>query len=466
MCWIKKLPPVKTLFPRKLSWKLTLIYVVLFSGVIIALNIGTLFGVRFFLIKQIKQQVQDSTENTLHSISEEGWNPNDDGWLAETYSHPEMSISIADSSGHKLHSSKELPAGLPAPTRWIGEIQVYELQDLHVVIQNSRIVLNGQLHGYLQVSYNMRTEYHFMKLLILVMAVADALGVLFSMWVGAFISRHALRPIDSITKAAKKISGSDLAGRVEVGRADDELTRLALTFNEMIERLQRSFEKQNRFVSDASHELRTPIAVIQGYADMIIRWGKNDPEVLKESVIAIEKETENMKALVERLLFLARNDQAEMRMKMEPFNLYAVLLEVAEENRMAFHRSISIRIAESITLTADRALIKQMLRALTDNAVKYTPIDGAITIEAMKKGNGVTIVVQDSGIGIPAKDLPHVFDRFYRVDKARSRERGGTGLGLSIVQRIVEAHHGTIQIESKPGQGTAICIFIPDKIET
>lgn len=466
MSWTKSMTFLKRIWPRKLSLKLTLIYAGLFSGVLIALNAGILFGVRYFLIQQIRGQVRASSENTLHAISENGWGLNDTELMAESYSQPGIGIRLADTSGRTIRVSSGLPAGLPAPSKQTGTVQVMEIRNRHLVIENSRVEINGRFYGYLQMAYDMRTEYRFMKLLSVVMAVVDAVGILLSMWIGSFISRRALRPIDAVTTAAKTISGSDLSGRVEVGRGNDELARLALTFNEMIERLQDAFDRQKRFVSDASHELRTPIAIIRGYADMIGRWGKDDPEVLRESVAAIGKETDGMESLVERLLFLACSDNGGPQMSMETFDLYTILTELAEENQLAFHRTIHIKIQENLRLTADRALIKQMLRALTDNAVKYTPADGTITVEAGKEAGGIVLIVRDTGVGIPAEDLPHVFDRFYRVDKARSREYGGTGLGLSIVRRIVDAHHGIIRIESAPGKGTAIRIVLPKEAST
>lgn len=180
----------------------------------------------------------------------------------------------------------------------------------------------------------------------------------------------------------------EVTRRVTVGEADDELSRLAQTFNHMIERLQCAFERQKRFVSDASHELRTPIAVIQGYADLIQRWGKNDPDVLCEAVDSIKSETESMKALVERLLFLARSSDGTMQLQLECFHLWNVLQEVAEETQFVFGRSIDMQMPETLMLTADRALIKQMLRALADNAMKYMPENGSVSMGGVQVTEG------------------------------------------------------------------------------
>lgn len=463
MFWIKKRLFPKWLRPRSLSWKLTLVYAALFSLVLLALNAGILFGVRYFLIRQIRLQVQSSTQTELAHIGEREWDTSDAELPAELRAYPSTGVLLADASGRVLRTAGSLSGNLPAPTGQIGVVQVLETHGQHIVLENSRVAQDGQLLGYLQVVYNMQAEYRFLKLLFAVMAVADAVGILFSMAAGAFISRRALRPIDAIATAAGNISASDLTGRVRVGGADDELSRLARVFNEMIERLQRAFERQRRFVSDASHELRTPIAVIQGYADLIGRWGKNDPAVLDEATRAIESETEGMKGLVERLLLLARSDDGSLRLRPEPFDLRGVMREVAAETRLAFHRAVEVRACGPVMLTADRALVKQMLRALTDNAVKYTPADGSVAIEAEKSAEGVVLAVRDTGAGIPPADLPHVFDRFYRVEKARSRAQGGAGLGLSIVRSIVDAHRGQIRMESAPGRGTTVRIVLPER---
>ncbi|MFT8888873.1 MAG: ATP-binding protein [Ethanoligenens sp.] len=461
MYWMQKNPILKRLWPRRLSWKLTLIYATLFSGVLIALNAGILFGLRYYLIRQIRTQVQANVQTTLSSLEKTEWNDAEINLPAELEAYPETGAKFVSADGTIIRTEGTLPSSLPDPTEKLGQIQVLEHQDTHTVVENVIVVRDRGILGYLQVVYNMRAEYRFLKLLFVLMAVADTAGILISMAAGAFISRRALRPIDAMTSAAQTISGSDLTKRVPVGEADDELSRLAETFNEMIGRLESAFERQKQFVSDASHELRTPIAVIQGYADLIERWGKDNPKVLHEAVEAIGGETESMKALVERLLFLARNDNGSFQLRLEFFDMRTVFQEVADEAQVAFRRSVDIQESTPIMLMADRALVKQMLRALTDNAVKYTPTDGNVYIEATKTEDGVSLAVRDTGVGIPPEDLTHVFDRFYRVDKARSRMQGGSGLGLAIVRSIAEAHHGTVQIESVPGHGTTVRILFP-----
>lgn len=466
MSWRIKKQMLERLLPRKISWKLTLYYAFIFSAVLITLNAGTLLGVRFFLIKQAKSQVEGSSLTTMHMITEpeDHVDLSDPDLLSEAHSNSEINIGIFDLSGKTINTSGKFGIDKSSATSQIGTLQVIELGDSHFVVKNDFIIVQGKKVAYLQVTYDMHKEYIFITLLFMLLATADSIGIVISVLVGFLISKRILKPIDKITRAAKLISIRDLKNRIDVGQGDDELSRLAITFNEMIGRLQQSFEKQNRFVSDASHELRTPISIIQGYSEIIDRWGKNDPKVLDESIAAISNETESMTSLIERLLFLARGDSDSIKLQKENIDLGSVIEQVVIESRLiAPSHNIECKVNGKIKFYADKKLLKQMLRALIDNSIKFTPEEGSIEIDAFATQNHVLIAVKDTGIGITDDNLPHIFDRFYRVDKARSKENGGSGLGLSIVKWIVEAHQGTVNIESKQNKGTTVNIQLPTK---
>lgn len=455
---------LKRLKLRKISWKITILYALIFSAILILLNAGTLFGVRFYLIQQAKSQVESISKTILSHTSEpeEKSDLYDPEFISSNTANAEIYIRVTDTKGKTINSSGRFPVNQLSAATQLGKLQVFEASGNHFVIRNDCIVVNGKTFAYLQVVYDMHREYAFVKLLFIFTAVADSLGVIFSILAGYLISKRILKPIDKMTKTAKEISIADLNRRIEVGRTDDELSRLAVTFNDMIDRLQQSFERQNRFVSDASHELRTPISIIQGYAGLIDRWGKDERSVLEESITAIRKETENMTVLIERLLFLARGDSESIKLQKEEMDLGPFIEEVIYESRLiAPEHHINGKVDGKISIKADRKLIKQMLRALMDNGIKYTPEGGSVKIHAAKKQNKIEITVVDSGIGIPEEDLPHIFERFYRVDKSRSREEGGSGLGLSIVKWIVEIHLGTIHVNSEQGKGTMITIALP-----
>lgn len=465
MFWTTKLRVLKKLVPRKLSWKLTLIYAALFSAVLILLNAGTLFGIRYYMSNQAKSQVRSSTANTLNFIqtSKGTIHLSDSKYLSEAATVPEIDIVISDTSGQQISSSETSSDPVFDSQAGIGQIRSVETDNRHFMIENSKIsAANGRFIGFLQVTYEMDSEYRFIRLLFIFLAFADALGIAFSLLAGLILSRRALKPIDSMIRTARQISGNDLSRRVEVGAADDELSRLAVTFNEMLERLQKSFEKESRFVSDASHELRTPIAIIKGYADLLAQWAKNDPQVLDESVSAIRSEANEMTRLTEQLLFLARGDSGKLKLQKEDFPAAGLLREIIEESSLiAPKHNFIYQAPEALMLHADRKLLKQVLRALVDNAVKYTPENGSIELDALTNEKGILLRVTDTGIGIPAKEQPKLFDRFYRVDKDRSKEKGGSGLGLSIVKWIVDAHEGSVTVKSEKGKGTSFTIRLP-----
>lgn len=280
---------------------------------------------------------------------------------------------------------------------------------------------------------------------------------------GGVLIRRMLKPVYDMTKTARSITASDLSTRIDTVDSHDEFRELAETFNGMLDRIQESYEKQNRFVSDASHELRTPLSVVSGYANLLRRWGSGNPDVLDESVQKIIEETGNMQQLVDRLLFLARADRKTQHVRFERFSVTEMMKEILEETRMIDedHR-LTERIEEGVFLTADHALLKQALRAIVDNSIKYTPRGGDITISCRERGGRVELEVADTGIGISEKDLPHIFDRFYKADEARTRGKGSSGLGLSIAKWIVERHRGEIRVESKPGQGTRFTVCLPN----
>jgi two-component system, OmpR family, sensor histidine kinase ArlS len=281
--------------------------------------------------------------------------------------------------------------------------------------------------------------------------------------IGGFLIRKMLRPVYDMTRTVRSITANDLSTRIDTVNSHDEFRELAETFNEMLDRIQDSYEKQNRFVSDASHELRTPLSVCKRlYANLLRRWGSKDPDVLAESVDKIIEETDNMQQLVERLLFLTRADRKTQNVHFEEVNLTEMMREIMEDTRMIDEEHIiSEEIQDHVFLTADRALLKQAVRAMIDNSIKYTPPGGTISVSCRRLDDHAELKVSDTGIGIAQKDLPYIFDRFYKADAARTRGKGSTGLGLSIAKWIVERHGGTIRVESQPGCGTTFTVCLP-----
>ncbi len=276
------------------------------------------------------------------------------------------------------------------------------------------------------------------------------------------LDKSVLRPIRDITDMAATLSASNLSNRINIAGTKNELKDLAVVINSMLDRIERSYNSQKQFVSDASHELRTPIAVIQGYVSMLNRWGKDDKTVLEEGITAIAQETESMKGLVESLLFLARHDKKTLMMEMEEFDPCEVVSEVHREAAMVSPGyTFLLKPLEHCRIQADKGMVKQVMRILCDNAVKYTPAGGTITLGVEAWNGGCTLLCSDNGSGIAPEDLPKIFERFYRSDSARKAESGGHGLGLSIARIIVVAHGGKIRVRSKPGAGATFAITLP-----
>ena len=267
---------------------------------------------------------------------------------------------------------------------------------------------------------------------------------------------------------AGRLDGIDarrLDTRIQIDDLQEELKNVAVAINGMLDRINDSYAAQARFVSDASHELRTPISVIQGYANLLDRWGKDDEKTLTESVSAIKDEAGNMKDLVEQLLFLARGDSNRISLDKEQIQVSGLIEEVVGEMRMLDNGHEFKVSGSDVMVTADRALLKQALRILVDNAIKYTDSDGEITISAIADGESARISVSDNGIGINPEILPYVFNRFVRADESRTRATGGAGLGLSIAQWIATRHSGHIEVISREDIGTRMTLVLPAYIE-
>lgn len=281
---------------------------------------------------------------------------------------------------------------------------------------------------------------------------------------GNKLAHGLLRPIQEMTSKVKEINVTSL-DRLDTNLAKDELKELAITCNEMLDRLEAYMNQQKQFVSDASHELRTPIAIIQGYTDMLERWGKDDPAILDESINSLSQETANMKNLLEKLLFLSRSDKGTLKVDRVTFNLSKLCEEVLKETTFIDdEHELKSKIMPDVYLYGDQGLIKELIRILIDNALKYTPEGGVITLSCVISKQDIILSIKDNGIGIPKQHIPHLFERFYRVDEARNKDTGGTGLGLAIAHKIVQSHEAQISVASEINHGSEFIIFFPNNL--
>lgn len=322
--------------------------------------------------------------------------------------------------------------------------------------------------------------YNLRKIIIIV-GMVEGIFLLEEIIFGTARVRKILKPLNEIAETAERLSNmvfdeekfhsledaiskiSPVASDERIHIGDSEFKGLEDAINKLLDRMRDSYRQQARFVSDASHELRTPISVIQGYANMLDRWGKSDESVLDESITAIKSESENMKNLVEQLLFLARGINGKTQLTIEEFSLSNMINEVVEESKMIDDKHVYTYInLEEVNVYGDVGLLKQTARILVENAAKYTETGEKIVLKTGRNSKGESYFsVQDNGIGIDTEDIPHIFERFFRADTARVRKDGGTGLGLSIAKWIIDNHNGYFSVVSRKEIGTRITVYLP-----
>lgn len=282
---------------------------------------------------------------------------------------------------------------------------------------------------------------------------------------GYFLAARALSPIDTITRTARRISAEDLSARLNLPATDDEVGRLAETFDAMLARLDGAFQRERQFTADASHELRTPLAAMQAILN-VIREERRSPEDYEQALDDLTEETNRLHALTEDLLHLARGENRQIAI-LQNVDLTILLQDIGDSLRpLAESKGLALdfAVSDGLTLSGDSDALIRLFVNLLDNAIKYTP-QGRISLTAVQESGGtVKITIMDTGVGIADEHLPHIFERFYRVD--RSRSSGGSGLGLAIASEIVQAHGGTIEVSSRVGEGTTFILRFPDRMKS
>jgi heavy metal sensor kinase len=450
----------------------------LFSAIFFALScIVFLLAFRFLVQQQydhlvdtlalfgntIKEEFQE--ESFQEEDSEDGEIRAKPDLLHDLSTDSNLSVYLYNREGTLVGSTVNfsLPNRLLQTGKHAPELIVYDQTML--LRASSTLSDHGTDLGLLILVYRMSSETGFLKLLGFLLLGANLLGALIALLASLAASRRMLAPIGQMITAANQIDRATLDERLAVPEPDDELKSLALTLNRMLDRVSAAYHQQGRFVADVSHELRTPLAIMQGNVDLLSRWGMEDKAVREDSIDALAKQTAYMNRLVENLLFLARSDNAKFLLEKTTFSVGALFSELLEEQSLidtahTYAQSIS---PEGATLCADRAMIKQALRALIDNSVKYTPTGGTITLGFAREAGANSLSVRDDGAGMASEDCAHIFERFYRVDRARSKATGGMGLGLSIVLAIAQSHGGSARAESAPGTGTRVTITLPEQ---
>jgi len=384
---------------------------------------------------------------------------------------PNRYVQLTDSAGNPIAASANLAGStiaIPAQVLAEGRARGFS----HASVNGVRVTVvplsSDQTLGYAAVAEplsvledglsELRRDLFAGVLLVLLLASAG----------GYFLARKSLAPVASMNSQTQRISAENLSARLDVTNPRDELGQLATTINDLLTRLENAFKEQQRFIADASHELRTPLAVLRGETEVAL--GKTRTiEEYQQSLSLIQDEAERLSRIVEDLFILARQPiNTRAALNKERVSLNDAVRDCARAAQvLAFRKGVRLKLendAPSIALNGDEDLIKRMLLNLLDNAVKYTPAGGEISLALVRQNGNAEIVVRDTGIGIPVEAQPRVFDRFYRVDKARARTMGGAGLGLSIAQWIVEVHGGSINLASTPGHGSTFTIVLPTQL--
>jgi len=344
----------------------------------------------------------------------------------------------------------------------VGEYHFMKFQKNRFFYLNTMIKAPSGEKIYIQLISDLKASDSLIDALISTMILIDLVGFIFSIVTGVFFAKKTLKPINSIADTAELINLHNLNKRIETSNHDDEIGRLIKVINNMMERLERSFENQTKFISDASHELRTPLSIINGYVDLLNQWGIDNKDLTEEALSSIKGEVFNMTDLMEKLLFIAREENTRCNLNLTDVNISDLLKRVCKEFKMIDKKhTYSIHNIPDFYGFIDEKLILQAVRAIIENSIKYTPKNKKITISYEQEKSYFKIKVSDEGIGIPKKHIPKLFNRFYRVDEARTKDTGGNGLGLSIVKSIVDMHNGHIFIDSDVNKGTTVTLKLP-----
>ncbi len=367
------------------------------------------------------------------------------------------SINIYDNNLNNIYHSKEYE------NRYSRNIIVL----LENLINNKEYIYSSMFY-YNNIEYYININYLVDN--ILSEAFRICIMIIISGVVGLFVfipivsrtSYKLIGPIKKMTETAKTITVNNINTRLDVKDTQDELKELSETFNEMMNRIEQGYKTQQQFVSDASHELRTPISVIKGYVNMLDRWGKNDKAILEESINAIKNETDNMQDLIEKLLFIARSDKQSISFTKEDFKICEILFEIEKETCMIDTKhNFTFKFYDDVSIYADKNRIKQAIRIFIENAIKFTPQNGHINVTSYIDDDYYLIKISDSGMGIQKKDLDKIFNRLYRAEQSRNKDIGGHGLGLSIAKIIILGHKGKIKVRSTVDKGSEFIILLP-----
>ncbi|TDF95524.1 sensor histidine kinase [Paenibacillus piri] len=453
----------------RLRIKITLLIAIALLLILLLFNIVTYYTIVRLTTNSQVQLLWNAAKPLMSQpqiYNRERWSDTD--WL-QPFLMPTGMIRIIDknSTVHAELSTIDQLTQLPADFSSRSFSRTLNTADaLIIYIQTPIINDKNETLGALQIARKLNTLEQYLGVLVNVLMLTTMGAVLFALASGMYFAKIILRPINELVFIMETNQRNGMFKKLDLApsRHHDELGQLIYTFNSMIGQLEHNFNLQKQFLADASHELKTPLTIIESYADLLRRWGGSNEELRSEAIEAIHSEAARLRKLTHSLLTVA-NTESAYQMQWEPFNLHELVSSTSASLQQAFQRELRFEpdiAPEDAIMNGSAEQIKQLLIILLDNAIKYS--QSAVLIKLQHDPRDAQIVVlqvEDHGIGIARAEIPRLFDRFYRVDQARSRSTGGSGLGLSIARNIVRLHKGTIAIESEPGAGTRVIVKLP-----
>lgn len=453
--------------------RLTLWYAGILAAALLAFSGGLWLALEHSLYHAIDESLRDRVEGVREFIEAQTGSLSIDEMREEFREHSVLGpggdlFQVADADGRWLYRSDPLydqhaPVHRTAELGGTFRLENLSIQDTPLRFFSQNVEVQGNLYA-VTVAAPLGELQRGMREFLWASVPAAPLILLVASLGGYLISRRALRPVDKITETARSITADNLSRRLAVPQSGDELERLSGTLNDMIGRLEASFKRVSRFTADASHELRTPIAIMRTTAEVALR-NRTDHAEQTEALEEIVADLERASQLIDNLLLIARADSGDAALNLARIDAVETIQEACSQGAVLARAkgvAFDVRLpTHAVAMNGDRSALRRLFLLLIDNAVKYTPAGGRITVSASADDRSMVAKIEDTGIGIEASHLPHIFERFYRVDESRSREQGGAGLGLAIGRWIAEAHGGTLTAASQPNRGSIFTVRLP-----
>ena len=448
----------------------------------VILAVSALFSYHYFshnLRQQVDRQIREIARTVDQSLAAtmagpaSGHDCEDLQTLIHNHNWAAFLVLRDDSLQQVCSSDNVLDMALPfgpvarQQTRWMHEhLETVELEEKRQLrLLSAPLIESGALVGVVQVGQELGPLQETIEELRLIYLVVGPFAI-FWLCLGCWLlAERTIAPIIEVTEAAQGITADNLTRRLPFGNHEDELSQMVACLNQMLDRLEKSFRRIRQFSGDASHELRTPLTILRGETEVALRWAKTTDE-FRDMLRSNMEEIDRMERIIESLLTLAKSEVGELTLEMKQLSLSDLVQELYLQSRILCETKniqveMDLQVAKEIRIRGDELRLRQMFLNLISNAIKYTPEEGELRIALAQDGDCAVVDIIDSGIGIHAEHLAHIFDRFYRVDKARNRMDGGTGLGLAIVKWIAEAHGGGITVTSEVGKGSAFSVRLP-----